>query len=199
MKKKPSDKMQSSSTSFLFENVADSTAIYPSQSRIYHSLCVQEISPGFHGLFSRCFIKQGMVVAVAGGNIVKLVGDIRTAPTDQPHYRALVDRDLFVEPHSENNPDILFFINHSCDSNLKRVGGIVFVASRDIAPAEQLCLDYAPLVVDVHDWSLKCECKSESCRGAISSSDWSNAILARKLWEEWLPHTQQKILEMKII
>jgi uncharacterized protein len=59
------------------------------------------------------------------------------------------------------------FINHSCDPNLfERVirGRMLFFALRDIAPGEELTLNYGE---SHHNGRKRCRCGAATCRGAI--------------------------------
>lgn len=67
------------------------------------------------------------------------------------HRAAISDRD--------SNPEN--FGNHSCDPNLSGE----HVALRDIAPGEELTVDYAQFS-DVN-WTMKCYCGSKNCKGIV--------------------------------
>jgi len=63
--------------------------------------------------------------------------------------------------------DATAFINHSCDPNcFSRVmrGHMLFFALRDIAPGEELTLDYTP---SQHP-GRRCTCGAASCRGIMA-------------------------------
>lgn len=63
--------------------------------------------------------------------------------------------------------DATAFINHSCDPNLfmRTVHGhVLFFARRDIAPGDELTLDYGD---SYHDGRKRCRCGARNCRGAI--------------------------------
>ena len=60
------------------------------------------------------------------------------------------------------------FINHSCAPNcsLRQVRGhLIFFALKDIAPGEEILLDYEE---SYHDDSKKCRCGAPNCRGRIN-------------------------------
>jgi SET domain-containing protein len=62
--------------------------------------------------------------------------------------------------------DATAFINHSCDPNcFSRVmhGHMIFFARRDIAPGEELTLDYTP---SQHP-GRRCTCGAAKCRGVM--------------------------------
>jgi SET domain-containing protein len=60
------------------------------------------------------------------------------------------------------------YINHSCQPNsYMRIthGHILFMALRDIAPGEEITLDY---VITLHSNDKRCHCKATNCRGTIN-------------------------------
>ncbi|MEP7342466.1 MAG: SET domain-containing protein-lysine N-methyltransferase [Acidobacteriota bacterium] len=60
------------------------------------------------------------------------------------------------------------FINHSCAPNcsLRQVRGhLLFFALKDIAPGDEILLDYEE---SYHDDSKKCRCGAPNCRGRIN-------------------------------
>ncbi|MFN0086613.1 MAG: SET domain-containing protein [Blastocatellia bacterium] len=60
------------------------------------------------------------------------------------------------------------YINHSCDPNCYvRIhhDHILFFAKRDIAPGEEILLDYEE---SYHDNSKRCDCGAPNCRGRIN-------------------------------
>lgn len=60
------------------------------------------------------------------------------------------------------------YVNHSCTPNtFMRIihGHVIFFALRDIAPGEELTLDY---VNSYHPDSYRCRCKSPGCRGSLN-------------------------------
>lgn len=60
------------------------------------------------------------------------------------------------------------YINHSCNPNgfIKIINGrIYFYALRDIAPGEEITVDY---IASWHDDETKCYCGAENCRGTIN-------------------------------
>ncbi len=75
-----------------------------------------------------------------------------------------IDRRWSIDASRSGSPTA--FINHSCSPNcFMRVahGRILFYALRDIAPGEELLLDYSP---SQHP-ELRCSCGSPRCRGMV--------------------------------
>jgi SET domain-containing protein len=65
------------------------------------------------------------------------------------------------------SPDPMRYTNHSCTPNARlciRQGRVEFYALRDIAPGEEITVDYGETH---HDGKLRCRCGSPGCRGAL--------------------------------
>lgn len=63
--------------------------------------------------------------------------------------------------------DPMRFTNHSCQPNARlciRAGRVEFYALRNIAPGEELTVDYGETH---HDGKLRCQCGAKGCRGAL--------------------------------
>ncbi|MFT3821794.1 MAG: SET domain-containing protein [Rubrivivax sp.] len=63
--------------------------------------------------------------------------------------------------------DPMRFTNHSCRANARlciRQGRVEFYALRDIAPGEEITVDYGE---SHHEGRLRCRCGAPGCRGAL--------------------------------
>lgn len=63
------------------------------------------------------------------------------------------------------------YINHSCEPNAYMkilYKHILFIALRDIAPGEEITIDYESTL---HDDEKRCTCGAPSCRGTINKID----------------------------
>jgi hypothetical protein len=79
----------------------------------------------------------------------------------------------------------MLYTNHSCDPNLAIQGQIVLVAMRDVAPDEELTIDWA--TTDDGDHVLECRCGSPHCRGTVTGKDWMKPELRTRYagWFCW--------------
>ena len=123
------------------------------------------------GLFAVAPIATGEVVAVKGGHIVDTATvhalperlqetDIQIA--DGLHLVALTD---------DEYEDVMLFINHSCAANVGVAGNVVLAAMRDVAPGEELTLDYC--LFDTSPTApMTCRCGAPGCRGVVTGEDW---------------------------
>lgn len=175
--------------------VKDSSLIAPSQPKSFVKLSIKEKIDGQRGLIANEFIRNGSVIFRDGGVVVTSTEDVFR---DKP-YAVIIEEGLFLVPQDYDNLHESCFMNHGCDSNVARIGGLIWIAKKDIQKGEELLIDYAPLIADHHlrSWALDCTCGDNLCRKVITSDDWKDPILAKKFWVEWLPHIQRKIATMR--
>jgi hypothetical protein len=143
------------------------------------------------GLFAAGPIGAGEIVAVKGGYVMTRSAWTALEPTLGPAEIQISD-DLVVAPVAPDHRDgSMLFTNHSCDPNLALQGQIVLVAMRDIAPDEELTIDWA--TTDDGDDELACRCGSRRCRGTVTGKDWMKPELQARYrgWFCWF--LQRKI------
>ncbi len=145
------------------------------------------------GLFATRAIGKGEIVAAKGGHV--LTKQAWTAlERDLGPADIQVSDDLFIAPVTQTQRDgSMLYTNHSCDPNLAIQGQIVLVAMRDIAPGEELTIDWA--TTDDGDYEMQCRCGSAHCRGTVTGKDWMKMELQEKYlgWFCWF--LQRKIEE----
>jgi len=143
------------------------------------------------GLFATCAIAKGEIVAAKGGHV--LTKQAWTAlERDLGPADIQVSDDLFIAPVTQSERDGgMLYTNHSCDPNLAIQGQIVLVAMRDIAPGEELTIDWA--TTDDGDHEMACRCGSAHCRGTVTGKDWMKKELQARYagWFCWF--LQRKI------
>lgn len=170
--------------------VTDGHKYAPSIPTLFYKLTVKILDTSYKGVFAEEFIPSGATVGIDGGTVVTSIDDV----FPEKKYAVLIGEDLWLAPNDYDNMEALFYLNHSCDPNLARMGSLVYVTKKNIQPGEELLIDYAPFVTGFRNWTLECECKSSNCRKIITSKDWQNPELAKILWKEWLPFIQKKII-----
>ncbi len=147
-----------------------------------------------NGMYATAPIRAGETVAMTGGVVMT---------EDEFHaYIATVARwnatqigealhlvDLIQTPDASDGS-----INHSCDSNLWLADEVTLVARRDIAPGEELTLDYALTTVEP-GWTLDqpCHCGSPLCRHTITGNDWRLPDLQRRYHGHFAPFINERI------
>lgn len=143
------------------------------------------------GLFATRAIAKGEIVAAKGGHV--LTKQAWTAlERDLGPADIQISEDLFIAPVDQARRDgSMLYTNHSCDANLAIQGQIVLVAMRDVAPGEELTIDWA--TTDDGDYEMQCGCGSAHCRGTVTGKDWMKKELQEKYqgWFCWF--LQRKI------
>ena len=143
------------------------------------------------GLFATRPIARGEIVAVKGGHVLTGAQWAGLAPT-LGAAEIQISEDLFIAPVTQTARDgSMLYTNHSCDPNLAIQGQIVLVAMRDVAPGEELTIDWA--TTDDGDYEMPCRCGSARCRGTVTGKDWMKKELQEKYagWFCWF--LQRKI------
>jgi SET domain-containing protein len=159
----------------------------------YRSPKTEVRSSSIHGwgLFARAAIAASEIVAVKGGHVLTGRQWAALTPALGPAEIQIAE-DLFIAPvAAEERADSMLYTNHSCEPNLAIQGQIVLVAMRDIAPGEELTIDWA--TTDDSDDEMQCRCGRPSCRGTITGKDWMRPELQEKYrgWFCWF--LQRKI------
>ncbi|HNV73144.1 MAG TPA: SET domain-containing protein-lysine N-methyltransferase [Gemmatimonadaceae bacterium] len=92
------------------------------------------------------------------------------------HYAYPVSEEVFVL--WDSNPSEWAPQNHSCDPNTEFFG-LDVVARRDIAPGDELTLDFATLLGETSA-SFQCNCGSPVCRGVVSGTPGNSVTLRER-------------------
>lgn len=143
------------------------------------------------GLFAKQAISTGEIVAVKGGHVLSRAQWAALEPA-LGSAEIQIAEDLFIAPvRSDHRDGSMLYTNHSCDPNLAIQGQIVLVAMRDIAPGEELTIDWA--TTDDLDYAMDCHCGRPQCRGTVTGKDWMKRELQEKYagWFCWF--LQRKI------
>ena len=143
------------------------------------------------GLFAVRPIRKGEIVAIKGGHIVDRATLRRKRKTIGAADVQIDDR-FFIAPLERREHDrVMLFLNHSCEPNVGVRGEITFVAMRDVAPGEELTIDYA--MIDSGGDRMVCHCGKPACRGFITGRDWQQPELQRKYRGYFSAYLQEKI------
>ncbi len=110
-----------------------------------------------------------------GDAVIRFSGRTISASRVPQQMRGNDDRYLQITTDSYMGPSgrIDDLINHSCAPNTGlRFGddGVVLIATRDIAPGEEIAWDYST-TLRAPAWAMPCECGAPDCRGTIDGFD----------------------------
>jgi len=67
------------------------------------------------------------------------------------------------------------YMNHSCDPNMVYDSRDNIIARRDIAPGEELTVDYGTFIANF-DQEFTCSCGAHNCRKKITKDDWKTLV-----------------------
>jgi len=141
-----------------------------------------------NGLFATERINAGEVVSIMGGEVLPATA-LETVKTRPKYSSAFIAADLIIVLR---DGDPVTFGNHSCDPNLWMRDGVSEEAQRDIAPGEELTVDYA-LHTDDPAWSMPCHCGSPLCRHVVRGDDWRLPELQRRYAGHFSPFIDERI------
>ena len=119
------------------------------------------------GCYTTTRIRSGTyVVEYTGPRLSKAEADIRYEKLPMTYLFGVGDGDTVIDGHGT-----AMFLNHSCEPNCETEeerGRVWIIATRDIAPGEELTYDYHLYDGDPED--APCHCGAKSCRRSMFSS-----------------------------
>jgi SET domain-containing protein len=145
-------------------------------SHLIEKVEVRDAGPTGRGVFAVAPIAKGETVVGFGGWMCDkaTLSDLSSA---RARDAIQVDDDLFlVGPNRLERADM---VNHSCAPTCGLRGSVVLVAMRDLAPGEEITMDFATCDSEAYD-EFECECGAESCRHKITGRDWELPELQRR-------------------
>jgi SET domain-containing protein len=143
------------------------------------------------GLFAKHPIRKGEIVSVRGGHIIARQMEEQIEKPDGYWGYPIADEFVLAPLNTQEVASVMMFLNHSCEPNVGILGQIIFVAMRDIERDEELTIDYAMFGADKKP--MQCNCRSSSCRGLITDSDWMIERLQEKYRGYFSSYIQLKI------
>jgi uncharacterized protein len=163
----------------------------------YRSLKTEVRESPIHGrgLFAKEKIDKGEVVLVKGGHILNRETLKSEVTPSLGSVEIQIGDDFFIAPVNQEERELsMLYSNHSCDANLGMRGEITFVAMRDIAADEELTHDWC--TTDDDDYEVKCNCRSNDCRGVVTGKDWQKPALQKKYAGYFSAYLAEKIARM---
>lgn len=144
------------------------------------------------GFFAKEPIKKGEILAVKGGHIIDRATLLANKAVVNNSQEQITD-ELYLAPLTpEEEQASTIYCNHSCEPNAGWQGQIVIVAMRDIAPGEEISLDYA-MHFDDDIMMFECNCQTPSCRHHVTGRDWQIPELQEKYKGYLVWFIEQKI------
>lgn len=161
----------------------------------------QEIRPSLiHGLgsFARGVIYAGEPVEIIGG-LMMTEDEFRAFQLTAARFNAV---QIGEDQHLVERPTVTQqragSINHACDSNLWMADEVTLVARWNIAPGEELTVDYA-LFSTQPDWVMDrlCRCGLPVCRGVITGNDWKLPQVQERYRRHFSPFLNERIARLQ--
>ncbi|HEY0602743.1 MAG TPA: SET domain-containing protein-lysine N-methyltransferase [Herpetosiphonaceae bacterium] len=151
------------------------------------------------GSFAREIIRRGEIVEIVGGTVMT-DAEFQAFARATPRFNAIqIDEDR----HLVEVPEITQrraggSLNHSCDSNLWLADEVTLIARRDIAPGEEITVDYALFTAEP-EWILEqsCRCGSEVCRHTITGDDWQRLDVQQRYYPHFSPFINVRIERLR--
>lgn len=141
------------------------------------------------GSFAVSPIPAGTIVATFGGTLMRRATFDEQDPERRSRSIQIEEDSYLLGPVTREPGDA---VNHSCSPNCGMGGAAQVVAMRDIAVGEALSFDYA--MTDGSDYDeFDCACGSETCRGKVTGSDWSNTELQSRYAGYFSPYLVRRM------
>jgi len=145
------------------------------------------------GLFAAAPITRGTVISRFGGRLVtdaelrQLFTDANAAGVYVDTMSIGQDHNLVLPPGVPNHAG-----NHSCNPNMWWVDPYTVVTRQDVKSGDELTLDYATITDDA-SFTMRCSCRSTSCRGQVTGLDWRLGQLQAEYGQHWVPVLRERI------
>jgi hypothetical protein len=152
-------------------------------------LIVRESPIAGMGLFAVDRIERAEVCCFLGGTVMTH-HEFGNYIVGRDRYSAFAIDDNRSVVQSEDDPATKG--NHSCDPNMWLTDALTVVARRLISVGEEATLDYALVTVDP-EWSMKCRCQTDLCRGVVTGNDWRLPELQGRYGGHWSPFIEERI------
>lgn len=148
------------------------------------------------GAIARAHIPAGEVIQVMGGTLVStlvMMEIIARYEKTGVYYNAVqVDEDRHI--HLADVMDVP--MNHSCDPNCWMLDELTIGSRREIAPGEELTIDYSTQTVQSERLlDMDCECGAAECRTVIHGDDWMRPELQARYAGHFMPFINRRIAE----
>ncbi len=144
------------------------------------------------GLFAISPIAKGDTVGILGGRVID-DDELRRIAQVRAKYNSAAIADglnLLLD-----DDEVIARGNHSCDSNLWMRDEVTLEARSDIAPGEEVTIDYA-LQTALANWEMACNCCSPRCRKVVRGDDWMRPELQDRYRGHFSPFLNRRIGDM---
>lgn len=156
-------------------------------------LAVRPSPLGGRGFFA-CAPIAGGEILIRWGGVVFSARELEAGAADPDSVAVLAEGLYLGDPPGELLLDE-YYLNHSCDPNLRMADERSLAARRPVAEGEELTADYA-LWLYGRNWTLEaCRCGSPLCRGRVAADDWRRPELRERYRGHFTPFINALIAE----
>lgn len=145
---------------------------------------------GGGGVFACQPISAGEHLITWGGEIIDWAVLQQLPPDVQSRKTVQIEENQYLLTVGEADPGD--YVNHSCNPNAGLKDCNVLVALRNIAPGEEVCIDYAMCDGTPYD-EFACACGAPNCRGHVTGDDWRRPELVVRYAGYFSPYLQRRI------
>jgi SET domain-containing protein len=179
-----------------------SPACVPRDSWFSPKIEIRESGIHERGTFAREQIAAGEAVEVwgerAGGETTVLyTNDPEAVESARREGKVVMQWDDDLFSIEDKGADDGYFLNHSCDANLGFEDAFTLIARRDIAPGDEVTLDYALFEANeafLAEW--RCACGAETCRRRVTGRDWRRGDVQARYTGYFTPLLEKRIARL---
>ncbi|EKD25266.1 MAG: Nuclear protein SET [uncultured bacterium (gcode 4)] len=147
------------------------------------------------GIFAKEPIKAGETVIIRWWDGYT---DKAWAEQAQKEWKLVMQRDDDLFSIEDRGDDDGYFVNHSCDGNLRMTEAFTLAARRDINKDEEITADYALWEWDENYLSKwECRCGSEHCRKRITGKDYQLKEIQQRYLGHFSPLINKRIASQR--
>jgi len=148
---------------------------------------IRESAAQGRGLFASGPIQAGQRVVRFGGHLVTHEQLVRLLTEAGQSGRYIDTLQVGINTHLVlPEGTTAHYGNHCCDPNVWLDGPFDLVSRRDIAPDEEVTVDYATFSI-LPGFVMACKCATSSCRSRITGNDWQLESLQNRYGNHWTP------------
>lgn len=144
---------------------------------------------GDFGIYTAAPVSAGTLLLLFTGDIVD-AEQLAQVPESHRRFSIQIEEGLYMV--TLGDPEVSDYLNHSCAPTAGMSGQIGVVALRNLAPGEEICIDYAMCDGSPYDEFI-CGCGAPTCRGRVTGDDWRQPELQVRYAGYFSPYLQRRI------
>lgn len=126
---------------------------------MFHKFEVRQAKLG-KGIWALNKIEQGEEICVFSGKPVYFEETLQLGTKESFAFQIAKELYIYLDEPAR-------YFNHSCEPNCGVTPDLKLIALKPIQKNEELRWDYSTSMME-HHWTMRCECKKESCRKIVT-------------------------------